>query len=217
MEFFIKELMDKGLTEIGHRHFLRFGKGDYKRRFLMKINKGKNLKIQTSFELANDLVNFVRDVKDVKFSGKVFTRTPVSGMDGKKKAGSYVYDVVDSDLKEFDDVYFYLVDVAEEEINLKIKKAIPKPGKSEEKIDDKFCTLVLDLKFLDKVMSKFFWDVPSSKKAIIEHEIIVNEIILPDGVKDPAKMRELAKRKGKIIRKIVSDGNEVLNEKIFTA
>jgi hypothetical protein len=54
----------------------------------------------------------------------------------------------------------------------------------------------------------FFWDVPDCKKAKIEHELNINEIVIPENEKDPAKMREMALRKGKIIRKINFDGKE---------
>jgi len=92
---------------------------------------------------------------------------------------------------------------------LKIKKALPKPGKNEEKIDDKFCSLDLDEKYWEKVKEAFFWDVPNCKKALIEHELQIREILFPAGEKDPVKIRELAKRKGTIVRKMQVDGKDL--------
>jgi hypothetical protein len=205
--------MESGFSKLGHKHFVRFGKGDYKRRFLIKYSKGKNIKIQSSFELVNDFVNFVREIGDFKFSGTVLMRNKIEGMEGKKKKGSFAYEISDSGLEGFENAYYYLLNVSSEEVVLKIKKSIPKPGKSEEKIDDKFCTLVLDLKHWDKIKELFFWDVPDCKKVEVEHEVVITEIVLPEGESNPAKMRELAKRKGKIIRKITADGKETVNEK----
>ena len=100
---------------------------------------------------------------------------------------------------------------------MKIKKSLPKPGKNEAKIDDKFCSLDLDLKYWEKVREVFFWDVPECKKAVIEHELEITDIEIPSGVDDPVKQRELAKRKGIIRRKIVFDGEERVEEKEFSA
>ena len=93
---------------------------------------------------------------------------------------------------------------------------MPKPGQKAEKIDDKFCMLDLDEKYWKKAKEIFFWDLPENvKKANIEHELVISEIIIPKGFNDPVKIRELAKRKGKIIRKIIIDGKEKISEKDF--
>ena len=215
MNFFIKEIFEKGTSEKGHRYFTRFGKGSYKRRFILSFNKASNVKMRASFELANDFVNFVKENKDAVFSGKILTKEKIEGKEAKKKAGLFVYELSESSLKEFENAYYYLLDVNSEDILLKIKKAIPKPGKNEDKIDDKFCVMDLDLKYLQKIKDAFFWDLPECKKAVIEHEVIITDIIAPEDIVDPAKMRELAKRKGKIIRRINCDGKEIVREKDF--
>ncbi len=212
MEFFIKNIFEGKELEGAHSYFTRFGKGDYKRRFLTSFNKGKRIKIKASFELANDFVNFVRENSSAKFSGVVLTKDKIDGKEGKKKKGLIAYEISESGLEEFENARHYLLNVSSDDVVLKIKKAIPKPGKSEGKIDDKFCVMDLDLKYWDKVREKFFWDVPDCKKVIIEHELIITDIVLPSGVDDPVKMRELAKRKGKIIRKIIADGDEMVRE-----
>ena len=55
------------------------------------------------------------------------------------------------------------------------------------------------------------------KKIEIQHDIIVNDIIFPEDEKDFAKIREMAKRKGKIIRRIDIEGEEVVKETEFEA
>lgn len=212
MESFLKRALTGKGDDDSHRYFLRFGKGDYKRRFLISLNRGAKIKVKTSFEFANDLVKFVNENKDVKFSGKVLSKSKVEGKDGKKKGGVFVYEILESSLKEFDNVYYSLLDVNDSEIVLKIKKSLPKPGKDEEKIDDGFCSLVVEPKYWPKLKETFFWDVPECKKAEIEHELKINEIIVPKGEKDPVKIREMAKRKGTIVRKMNVDGRESSKE-----
>jgi hypothetical protein len=123
-----------------------------------------------------------------------------------------VYEVSDVDIADFANAYYYLLDTNDSEITLKIKKALPKPGKDEEKIDDAFCSLDLDLKYWSQVREKFFWDVPEGKKAEIEHTLLINEIVFPKEEKDPVKIRELAKRKGALIRKMNVDRKEIIKK-----
>jgi hypothetical protein len=208
MKSFVRKIFDGEVDEKVHEQFIRFGKGKYSRRFLLSFSKGKNIKIRGSFEWANDFVEFVKENKEVKFSGNILSRGKIEGVTGKKKSGSFVYEIVESSLEKFEDAYCYLLNVNDEDIVLKIKKKLPKPGKSEDKIDDKFCSLDLNLKYWENFKDSFFWDIPECKKASIEHEIEVDDIILPSGVKDPAEIRKLAKRKGNMKRKITFDGKD---------
>jgi len=205
----LKKVLTGRGDESSHRSFVRFGKGVYERRFLISYNKmADKVKIKTSFEFANDLVNFVRENKDVKFSGKVLSKEQVSGMPGRKKAGVFVYEIQERDIKEFENAYYLLLDVNDSDIVLKIKKALPKPGKNAEKIDEGFCTLTISNKYWEKARELFFWDVKDGKKVQIEHTLGINEIIMPKDEKDPLKIREKAIRKGTIVRKITIDGKQ---------
>lgn len=212
MESFLKKVIQGKDDSDSHRYFIRFGKGDYKRRFLLSFSRGSKIKIKGSFELANDFVAFVKGNKDVKYSGRILTKDKIAGKEGRKKAGVFVYEIEESSINEYENAYYYLLNVNDSEIKLKVKKALPKPGKDEEKIDDSFCVMELEPRFWAKAKEIFFWDVPECKKAEIEHELIINEILMPEDEKDPVKIRELAKRKGKIVRKIVADGREIATE-----
>ena len=219
MESFLKNVLTNKGNEYTHRYFVRFGKGQYNRRFLISLDRGASkIKIRASFELANDIVNFVNEInKNLKFSGKILIKDKVSGLEGKKKAGFFVYEISESSIEQFENAYYYLLDVNHSEIILKIKKSLPKPGKAEKKIDDKFCALDLDLKYLPQVKETFFWDVPDCKKAKIEHDVIIKEIEFPKNEKDPVKVRELAKRIGKIVRRINFDGKDTAKEYAIAA
>jgi hypothetical protein len=155
--------------------------------------------------------------KNVLFSGKVLCKNKVPGKEGRKKAGLFVYEVSDCSISEFENSYYYLLDANDSEMVLKVKKALPKPGKNEEKIDDGFCSLVISENYWNSLKEAFFWDVPEAKKAAIEHELKINEIIMPKDEKDPVKIRELAKRKGKIIRTIIIGKKETKKEIDFEA
>ena len=212
MESILKKVFAGKSDDDSHRYFVRFGKGEYARRFLISFARGKTIKMKASFEFANDLVKFVRENSTLKFSGKVLTKDKVAGREGKKKAGVFVYELEQASLEEFENAYFYLLDANNSDLILKIKKSLPKPGKDAEKIDDKFCALEADVKYWPKLKEVFFWDAPEAKRAEIEHTLKITDIILPKDEKDPAKVREKAKRKGVILRKITADGKETLKE-----
>ena len=214
MESFLKKVVAGKNDSESHRYFVRFGKGQYNRRFLMSLDIGKEkLKIRTSFELANDLAKLANELdKNLKFSGKILTKSVIPGMPAKKKGGLFVYEVSDASLSSYPGAYYYLVDAASENITVKMKKALPKPGKDAEKIDDKFCALELNLKYLPQIKDMLFWDSPQGKKTVIEHDLIITGIDIPKNEKDPAKQRELAIRTGKIVRRINVDGKDLNKE-----
>ena len=217
MDSFIKKIFLGNIDEEVRGQFLRFGKGNYRRRFLIKFNKTKKIKLRASFEYANDFVSFINEDKELEFSGKILSKTKIEGKVGKKKSGGFVYNISNESINGFEEAYYFLLDSDNEDALLKIKKKLPKPGKSVKKIDDKFCALDLDFDYWDKLKEVFFWDIPDGKKVTIEHEVIINDIEIPKDEPDPVKMREKAIRKGKIIRTINVDGKEIIKEVEFSA
>jgi hypothetical protein len=219
---FIKEIFQGKSSEISHRQFIRFGKGEYGRRALIGLWKTKSIKIKGSFEYANDFVLFVADLGNVSFNGDIWSKEPIEGLEGKKKSGKWVYEVNNFPSNQVKNlagrVYYFLLNADQEGIKLKIKSKLPKPGKNEEKIDDKFCQMELDEKYYKMAKDDFFWDLPDGRKTEVEHKLLINEIVMPKtNEKDFAKLREMAKRKGKIIRKAVVDGKEIKKEIDFEA
>ena len=229
MENFIKKVLAGKSDDNCHSYFVRFGKGDYKRRFLISLNRGAKIKVKASFEMANDLSRIAAEIGGGKVSGTVLSKRDISDVMSKngikgnseEKRGGLFYknNISEQELNGkqinalIDSAYFALLSAEGNGISLKIKQTLPKPGKDEEKINDKFCVLEIDGKYWPKIKEAFFWDVPeSAKKAAIEHRLIIEEIELPKNEKDPAKMRELAIRKGRIVRKTIVDGNETLKE-----
>ena len=175
---FIKEIFQGKSSGAGHRQLIRFGKGEYGRRALLSLRKTKNVKIKGSFEFANDFVLFVADLKDVNFNGNIWSREELAGLRGQKKAGKWIYEVdnfTSSQVKNLaDKVYCFLLNAEQEGIKLRIKSKLPKPGKNEDKIDDKFCQLELDEKYYKAAKDDFFWDLPEGKKIDVEHKFLTS-------------------------------------------
>jgi hypothetical protein len=143
----------------------------------------------------------------------------IKGSSETKKGGLYFQNnISDQELKkeqliELEKVsYFTLLDLEGDGFKLKIKKKLPKPGKDADKIDNKFCQFEADNRFYSVIKEDLFWDMPEAKKINISHKIIIEQIILPKEEKDYAKIRELAKRKGKLIRNAIVDGKELSKE-----
>lgn len=218
---FIKEIFEGEVSESSHRQFTRFGKGEYGGRALLNLWKTSLVKLKSSFEFANNFVLFAAGLGNVSFSGIVLSKDEIEGYNGKKKEGKFVYEVSNinsSEVKKLSEqASFLLLNGEGEGIKLKIKTKLPKPGKDEGKVDDKFCQLELDEKYYKQAKEDFFWDLPDGKKINVEHRYIINEIVMPKGETDFAKIRELAKRKGKIVRKASVDGEEIKKEINFEA
>jgi len=218
MDCFIKEIFN-GDSEKSHNQFVRFGKGKFENRAVLNLQKTSKIKLKGSFEWANDFVEVASELTNIKFSGIILSKEKL-GLDNEKmKSGIFQYEVLDIDsekIKEIrDKIYTMLLDGEGEGIILKMKKKLPKPGKSEGKIDNKFCQLEADLKYWPEIKDAFM--LPECKKCKISHTYIIEEIVAPKDEKDFEKIRILAKRRGKIIRNLEIDKKESKEEKEFSA
>lgn len=236
MECFIKKILENKIDEKVHGQFVRFGKGVYEKRAVVSMQKTSKVKVKGSFEYANDFVSLASEFggggvkeKNVVLSKKdisdIMSQNNIKGNSETKKGGLfYKNNLGEQNLNSeqikilVENSYFALLDIEGNGFILKIKKNLPKPGKSGEgKVDDKFCVLEADLRFYDKIKEVFFWDVSDCKKAKAEHTYIINDLIMPGSEKDFAVIREMAKRKGKIKRKLEIDGRIVEKEREFGA
>ena len=220
MECFIKKIWYGKSDEQAHRQFVRFGKGTFPGRAALNLQRGEKIKLRGSFEYATDFVNLVSELEDAKFSGIILSKEELPRLTPKKKSAVLTYEVSGIDsikIKEIaGKVYTMLLDAEGPGVSLKMKKKLPKPGKSREaKIDDKFCILEADAKYWLQI--KDFFLLPECRKCKIHHTFIISEIVIPKGEKDFAKIREMAKRKGKILRKSEVDGQENQEEIEFEA
>ena len=223
---FIKKLFEGKEDESVHRQFVRFGKGTYGSRTILNVTKQTDkIKISSTFELANDFVEFISSLAPrFSVSGIVLSKEKIGSFEFRKKAGVLACDIekemTSAELKELaSKSYASLLDCNAPGISLKMKKTLPKPGKSGEgKTNDKFCVMELDKRFWLQFHKEFLFDAPQEfKKARVEHTYIIKDIIMPQGEKDFEKIRVLAKRKGTLVRKVIMDGKESVKEKGFVA
>lgn len=210
---FIKKIADKNFDESVHLQLVRYGKGEYKSRAPISVAKTSKVKLKSSFEFANDFVLFACEL-DSKFEGFIWSKDEISSLEGgEKKSGKWIYEVKDLDsakVKEIaEQVYYFLLN-CDGDVKLRIKKKLPKPGKNEDKIDDKFCQMEIGAEWFDKVKSDFFWDVGNCKKAKAVHDFIITGIEIPAELKDSkdfALIREKSLRVGKLVRRVEVDGS----------
>jgi hypothetical protein len=126
-------------------------------------------------------------------------------------------DEIISLLDEFPKTFFGLSFQPNENNKLKIKPKAPKsgkPGKGDEGPKADFCKLITTD---EKIGKSFVFEKENFKTAEIKHDFIIEKIIMPEGEKDFAKIREMAKRQGKIIRYSKIDGVETKEEFEFVA
>ncbi len=231
---FIKKIFDGDVDESVHLQFQKFSKGEFQNRALIEAKKtGKGYTIKTSAEFVNGLVRVMAEKlgeESARVTGAIVSTQDLTGelefKDKKQFQGVKRY-LIDREMsgKEIINLIekfpknFFALSFEVNDNKLKIKPKAPKsgkPGKEKEggpKAD--FCRL----KTSDKnIAEDFVFDTlkgtskPDFKEAKINHVFFVEELILPDGEKDFAKMREMAKRKGRIVRTAVIDGVEMKKE-----
>jgi len=239
---FINKLFEKRIgedkdAESIHKQFTRFGKGSYGGKALINLQRGKQIKVSSSFEYGPDFIDLICQLagesdnkpNNLEVNGIILSKEKIENpnlKNEKLKSGKYNYDIAgEISAQELTNInqqcYNILAEIKTKDngIELKSKKKLPKPGKSENKVDDKFFVLKADLKYWPKIRPELFPSLSDSvKKAKIRHTIIIDSIISPadmQGEKDFAKIRELAKRKGKIIRDSEIDKNPQKDEVEF--
>ncbi len=229
MNFIQKIFLNKS-DEYVHLQFQKFSRGEFKNRALITAKKtGNKYTISTTSEFANELVREM--AKKLGNDKTKVTGAIVSTSDLKSELNF-------KEIKQFQGVKRYLIeeDFSGEEIislldkfpkaffalsletgnsKLKIKPKAPKapkPKKNEEKLRPNFCKIITE----DRMFAEdFIFEQSDFKKAEIIHSFLIKEIIPPKGEKDFAKIRELAKRKGTIIRDAEIDGKKTVQKKEF--
>ena len=230
---FIKKIFDGEVDESVHLQFQKFSKGEFRNRALIEAKKtGKGYSIKTSAEFANGLIRTVAEKlggESAKVAGAIVSTQDLTGelefKDKKQFQGVKRY-LIDKEmtgteiinlLEKFPKNFFALTfEVGN--MKLKIKPKAPKSGKPGKEKDGgpkaDFCSL----KTSDKnIASSFVFEREDFKDAKINHVFFIDEIIMPENEKDFAKIREMAKRKGKIFRQAIIDGVEMKKEIEFVA
>ena len=232
MESFIKKIFENKIDDKVHQQFQKFSRGTFKDRALLKITKSSNgFSLSTSSEYANELVHAVAEKlgnEKTKVTGVIVSTQSLAGKlnytDIKQFMGIKQY-VIDSSMsgieitKLIDSLpdAFFALSFSFSNTLLKIKPKAPKSAKpktSEAPAKPNFCSLkTQDI----NLINNFIIETGNWKKIEANHTFVINDIELPQNTTDPSELRKQAKRKGKLIRKSVIDGKEVINEKDFIA
>jgi len=229
---FIKRVFDEKIDEEVHLQFQKFSKGEFRDRALIEAkNSNGKYTIKTSAEFANELVRLMAEKlgeNSTKIKGAIVSTLDLTGeLDFKEKkqfqgVKRYLIDKemtgkeISNLLEKFPKAFFALTfDVGEDK--LKIKAKAPKsgkPGKGDAEAKADFCTLKTTDK---KIADSFIFENTEFKNARINHSYFIDSIIMPEGETDFAKIREMAKRKGKIVRNAFINEQVVTSEKEFAA
>jgi len=229
---FIKKIFRNEPDNLVHLQFQKFSRGEFKDRALINAKKsGNKYIISTTAEFANEFVRVAAEKlgnNKTRVTGAIVSINNLKGQldfkEIKQFQGVKRYlidkemggDEILSLLEKFPKAFFALsFNCDKNSTNLKIKPKSPKsgkPGKKGENPKPNFCKMTTT----DKLLAEdFVFEVSDFKKAEINHEFIINDIIKPEGETDYARIRELAKRKGEIIREAEIDGRILRNKKDF--
>lgn len=237
MDSFIKKIFDGKNDNFVHLQFQKFSKGEFRDKALITSNKiGGKFSIGTTYEYANELVRMLAEKlgngEKVKVSGVVVsTRDLKEQLDFKniKQFMGIKQYVIDGELskEQILDIFnkfptsFLGLSFSVKDSELKIKAKAPKSAKPSTSGDKAPAADFCKLKTSDiDLVKSIIFDIPnieSVKKVEIRHNFIISEIEVPKNEKDPAKMREMAIRKGKIVRRISIDGKDNMKEMKFEA
>ena len=232
---FLRKLWSNKAEDLVHIQFQKFSKGEFKNKSVISASLSKEkYKISATYEFSNEFVMALAEKileKKTTVTGVIISTRDLSdeiSFKEKKQFMGVKQYIIDAEMSGKEIITlcnklpssFFALSFKTDDSELKIKTKSPKSAKPSTKGDSKpapdFCKITTtDNKLAEDIL--FDVDIKNFKKADICHTFIIKEIILPKNESDPSKMRELAKRKGVIIRKLVVDGKESVEEKDFTA
>lgn len=242
MDCFIKKIFDSNGKEIQdelvHLQFQKFSRGEFKDKAALILNKTKGLySLSTTPEYGNEFVRVLAEklgdrktpITGILVSTRDLSTQELNYQSKKQFMGVKQYvlqgEMSGKQILELCSKYpasFLGLSFKVDSNELKIKPKAPKSAKpstkSEETVKADFCKLYTSDKDLIK---KFIFDseinLDNFKKTEIKHIFNITDIIVPKNEKDFARMRELAKRKGKIIRILRTEEKETRKEVDFLA
>jgi len=236
MDSFIKKIFSRETDDLVHFQFIKFGKGSFDNRAMIRAkNISGKFSIATTYEYAKEIIMTLAERlgdNKTQVTGALISALDLNfDYDERKMAMGIRKYMLNREMtgkqilelcNKMDKAFFGLSFNADE-TELIISPKSPKSAKgvsSAKKQDEKAKIDFIKIKTTDKelVNSLIFDDEAKDfNKIEIKHDFIINDIIMPAGEKDFAKIRELAKRKGKIIRYLDIDGRAVRKEADFEA
>lgn len=226
---FIHKISINEIDESVHQKFIRFSLGEFVRESILIKKTAKALQVQTGAEYAVDLMLMCTEllVEDnptlsgdgVITSSKKNLDSEIESAGFKVKASRGKKYTVTFELtaKKFKEAlekmsdYFVLVKFIVPDVMLKMKMSLPKPGS----ISEKFATLKVDNKYADLVFKDFLFDVADNfdvnkiKSAEVKQTFVIEDVEIPKEYQNDFALARLhAKKKGKIKRTVIVDGEE---------
>ncbi|HRZ85725.1 MAG TPA: hypothetical protein P5277_03005 [Candidatus Paceibacterota bacterium] len=239
MDSFIKKIFLGKVDEFVHLQFQKFSKGEFREKAMINVSKSKDkYSISTTAEYANEIVRSLaermknnektkvsgvlistRNLKEVPEFNQLLAHVEVKQFMGIKQF-KINCDMTKEEILRICNLLptsFLALSFSVNDIELKIKPKAPKsakPSTSDKGPTVDFCKI----KTKDKsIVKELVFDVEEFKSVKIKHTYLINEIILPKNQTDPAKIREMAIRKGRIIRDLDVDGTNHKKEAFFEA
>ncbi|MEK6935796.1 MAG: hypothetical protein AABW67_03340 [Nanoarchaeota archaeon] len=239
MDSFIKKIFEKKEDGLVHSQFIKFSRGEFNDRAMIRAkNIAGKFTITTTSEYAKELVmTFAEKLGDNKtqVTGALMSafdldfdydeRKMAMGvrkyMLNREMSGKQILDLCAKMDKAFIGLSF---SVGESSLEIQPKSPKSAKGSSSARREDAkakidFCKIKTNDENIVKTII-FDDEAKGFKNIEIKHNIIINEIVMPKttveaGSKekiDFAKIREMAKRKGKIIRCLNIDGKSIKKE-----
>lgn len=208
------------------KRFARFGKGSFeKEETLMKL--GAKISFYTGFLFLNDVVKlFAHNVSGkTKITGAILSNeldeSKLRKFDltlGKVRGKLSGY-TIEGELEQKDlinlvetfDYAFLLLNLSNKDYFIKLGKKPPKPTE----VKERFVKAKFPKNCINTLVDEFFFDIKLSditKSCSVKELYQIEQINIPNDVKDFSKARIIAKRKGKIIRKYEIDGEKMIFE-----
>ena len=232
----IKEIFEGVFDDRVHTSFLKFGRGEYKDKYLLEGKKqAKKWAIKAGAEYANILVRKCLEKvgESVEVTGVIvstldlrdeinFEVSKVKNFQGVRKHvidGEVEPEQIFALMEKYPKAFFALSFKGDGFV-LKIKPKAPADGKKSKKegegIVADFCSLKTD----DKVLLAYlFFGIGDFAEVKVKHQISVTDIVYPSNMEElkPTEVREMAKRKGVVIRTATVDGKVQVSEANFVA
>jgi len=232
----VKKIFEGVFDDEVHIAFLKFGRGEYKNKYLLDGKRqAKKWAVKGGVEYANLFVRRCLEqtngpvaikgviVSTLDLKGEMgFEIKKVSNFQGVRKhvidadvEASQIFDLMDKYPKAF-----FALTFKGNGFDLKVKPKAPasgKPGKEKDggPVAD-FCVLKTE----DKgIVDELLFGVGDFQEVKVNHTINVTDIVYPSNMAElkPTEIREMAKRKGVIVRKVICDGKEKISEAEFVA
>jgi len=239
MDSFIKKIFEKQSDEWVHSQFIKFSKGEFPERAMIRGRNTKgNYTISTTAEYAKEIIMYLAGQlgeEKVSVNGAVISALDLEGFEyneRKMAMGVRKYMIYDKEMSGNEilelcnkiEKAFFGLSFNTDKTSLIIKSKSPKSAKgsgSSKNPDKKSKIDFIKIKTTDKELVDiliFDDEAKEFKKIEIKHKFTIDNIVMPEtDEKDFAKIREMAKRAGKIERVLDIDGKEVRKEVEFEA